>query len=87
MYVGPLQTDCYAADGMREIAIVVSNYDAIFLRIFGKTLDLYKEDLKQAEYTNAILEASNMEVDHTSSKFITLIYYVSVSSCRYINYL
>ena len=33
----------------------------------------------------AILVASNMKVDHTSSKLITSIYYASNSSCGYIN--
>lgn len=73
MYIGTLQIDCYAVDGMREIAIVAINYYIIFNIIFGNTLNLYEEDLQQAEYTNAVLEASDMEVDHTSSKFITLI--------------
>lgn len=73
MYVGPLETDCYAPDGMREVAIVAGNRNIIFLRVFGKTLKLYEEDLQQAEFNNAVLEASDMEVDHTSSTFITLI--------------
>jgi len=45
MYVGPLETDCYAADGMREVAIVAGNRNIIFLRVFGNTLKLYEEDL------------------------------------------
>ena len=73
MYVGALETDCYAADGMREVAIVAGNRNIFFLRVFGNTLELYEEDLQQAEFNNAVLEASDMEVDHTSSKFITLI--------------
>ena len=45
MYVGALETDCYAADGMREVAIVAGNRNIIFLRVFGNTLKLYEEDL------------------------------------------
>ena len=73
MYVGPRETDCYTADGMREVAIVAGNRNIIFLRVFGNTLKLYEEDLQQAEFNSVVLEASDMKVDHTSSKFITLI--------------
>lgn len=85
MYAGPLQTDCYAVDGMKEIGIVDSNYRIILLRIFGKALHLYKEHLQLAEQNTDILVASNMDANNTSSKFITFIYYASSSFCGYIN--
>ncbi|KAI5012020.1 hypothetical protein ZWY2020_024154 [Hordeum vulgare] len=70
MYVGPLQRDYYASNGMREIAIAARDYEILFLRIFGNKLDLYEEDLKRAEYNASVLEAFNMEVDRASRSLI-----------------
>ena len=68
MYVGPYQSDFCAPDGLREVAIIDSNHNVIFLRIYGECARSYGNRLLFAEQDNAILVALNMEVDHTSSK-------------------
>ena len=78
MYVGPFEVDFCAPNGVRELAVVDSSHNIVFLRIFGECARSYGDQLLLAEPNNTILMAHNMEVDHASSKtyflFIYLIY-------------
>jgi hypothetical protein len=72
-YVGPAEADFCAPSGMREIAIVDSGHNTIFLRFFGESAYLLGDQLLSAEQNNAVVVASNMEVVHQSSKLITYV--------------
>ena len=72
-YVGPAEADFCAPSGMREIAIVDSGHNPIFLRFFGESAYLLGDQLLSAEQNNAVIVASNMEVVHQSSKIITYV--------------
>ncbi|XP_051214396.1 uncharacterized protein [Lolium perenne] len=65
-YVGPAEADFCAPSGMREIAIVDSGHNTIFLRFFGESTYLLGDQLLSAEQNNAVVVASNMEVVHQS---------------------
>ena len=71
-YVGRAEADFCAPSGMREIAIVDSGHNTIFMRFFGESAYLLGDQLLSAEQNNAVIVASNMEVVHQSGKLIII---------------
>jgi hypothetical protein len=68
MYVRPFETDFLAPSSDRELAIVDSEYNIIFLRIFGEKAYSYGSTLLLAELNSAVLVAHDLKVDQASSK-------------------
>jgi hypothetical protein len=60
MYVGPFETDFLAPNGVRELAIVDSKYNIIFLRIFGETTYSYGNTILLAELNSDVLVAHDL---------------------------
>jgi hypothetical protein len=77
MYVGPVETDFLAPSGVRELAVVDSKYNIIFVRLFGERAYSYGNTLLLAEMNNAVLVAQDLKVDQPSSKIYFVFLYLA----------
>ena len=68
MYVGPYEVDFCAPSGVREIAVIDTNHNISFIRVFGESAYAYGNTLLLAEQDIAVLVATNLKVDQKSSK-------------------
>lgn len=82
MHVGPYEIDFLGPSGIREVAVVDTSHNIIFLRIFGQSADDYGNTLLLAELNGAVLMARDMKVDQKSSKIYFVFMQLDINNIK-----